>query len=88
MNSIAYIHVDDIRVQSPKARHEQRAALAAAEAASERRGAQAERARILAIITASEANHRFRTALHIALKTDMTVQQARDLLLVLGEGSA
>ena len=88
MNAAAYVHAADIRVQTPKAREEQRAALAASEVAAERRGVEAERARIVAIITAPEATYRLRTALHIALKTDMSAEEARDLLKVLGEGSA
>lgn len=88
MNATAFVHAADIRVTSPKARDEQKAAIAAAVAAAEARGARAERTRVLAIINSSEAKYRFRTALHIALKTEISVEEARELLVFVGEGAA
>ncbi|MCJ2067937.1 hypothetical protein MKK75_03790 [Methylobacterium sp. J-030] len=76
-----YVHVGDIRTQTPKGRAE-------TEAKAEKRGAEIERKRILAIITAPEAQYRFKTALHIALKTNMNVEEAREILKYIGLGTA
>jgi hypothetical protein len=77
----AFVHVEDIRMQSPKARDE-------AQAQAEERGAKAERARIRSIINCTEAQYREKLALHIAINSEMTLQEARDLLITAGKGAA
>ena len=80
-SATAFVHVSDIRTQSPKARGE-------AQALAEERGAKAERARIRSIITCPEAQYREKLALHIAINTEITLQEAQNLLSVAGKGSA
>lgn len=53
-----------------------------------REGALNERARIQAIVSSQEAKYKYKTAVAIATKSSLSVDDARDLLASLGQGSA